>query len=752
VLVLIVLLALAVPLSSGGPARQSAAAAHADRAAWDSLSSAEQGEISKAVGGDDAGYWVGELAGIPALSNTAQRFTARFAPSGVEVATGDAHWGLGLAAVGHGDELRPVPAAAPITEANRVSYRRGSINEWYVNGPAGLEQGFTLGERPAGTSDQSLTLALGTPGSLTATVDHGGAGLVLTHGSDSLAYRGLSVRDTAGRALPAHLQLRNGQVLVRVDDRRAQYPITVDPFVQIAKLVASDPLSNSQFGFAVAISGSTVVIGAAQAAVSGVGQGAAYVFTAPASGPSATVTQVAKLTASDGASNAHFGSSVAIDGTTIVVGARSAKIPPGTGAMNTGAVYVFPAPWTGTVASPQHEAAKLAASDGVGQNLLGASVGISGNTIVAGANGSIVSPGGAVYVFSAPWTGTSASPQYEAAKLTASDAVSGDELGSSVSISGNTLVAGAAFATVNGHTQQGAAYVFPAPWTGTAASPQHEAAKLIASDGAVTNQLGFTNQVAISGNTVVAGSGHALGNGNAATGAVYVFVAPAAGWSGTAASPQTETTKLTASDGAAGDTLGSSVSISGGTVVAGADGATINGNSAQGAVYEFVMPLGGWAGPQHETSKMVAADGVKSDTLGYSVAISGTTVAAGAGEVSSSNLGAGYVFQANPAATTTALGVTPSSPVAAGTGETLTATITPGAAGTVQFMDGSTPLGSPVMETTGSASTSATLTSGTHSLTAVFTPADPTSFIGSTSPSVAYTVNPKRPLCIRLCN
>ena len=101
--------------------------------------------------------------------------------------------------------------------------------------------------------------------------------------------------------------------------------------------------------------------------------------------------------------------------------------------------------------------------------------------------------------------------------------------------------------------------------------------------------------------------------------------------------------------------------------------------------------------------------------------------------------------------TTTVLGVTPTSPAAAGTVETLTATVAPTAPGSVQFLDGTNSLGAPVPVTGATAALTTTLASGTHSLTAVFTPTDPTAFGGSASPVVPYAVNAKRPLCIRLC-
>ena len=96
----------------------------------------------------------------------------------------------------------------------------------------------------------------------------------------------------------------------------------------------------------------------------------------------------------------------------------------------------------------------------------------------------------------------------------------------------------------------------------------------------------------------------------------------------------------------------------------------------------------------------------------------------------------------NPLApTSTTLAVTPHSPATAGTTETLTATITPVAAGSVVFKDGTTSLGSPVsVGLDGTASVQVTLVPGGHSLTAVFTPSDATAFVGSTSPVVTYQV------------
>ena len=103
-----------------------------------------------------------------------------------------------------------------------------------------------------------------------------------------------------------------------------------------------------------------------------------------------------------------------------------------------------------------------------------------------------------------------------------------------------------------------------------------------------------------------------------------MFTEPGSGWAN-----MTQTAKLTASDGAAGDDFGYSVSISGNTVVVGASRATVGGNSGQGAAYVFTEPGSGWAN-MTQTAKLTASDGAADDDFGDSVSISGNTVVVGA--------------------------------------------------------------------------------------------------------------------------
>src|SRR5262249_11098412 len=140
-------------------------------------------------------------------SSDAHDLRMSFRREGVSLGFGADHVELSLRAVGYAQRLRPVSAAAPTGRYNRVEYPRGSLIEWYVNGPVGLEQGFTL-QGPPPRADGPLTLALSISGTLTATVAEGGRELLLSRGGiPKLRYRGLTAADASGRELPASLEL-----------------------------------------------------------------------------------------------------------------------------------------------------------------------------------------------------------------------------------------------------------------------------------------------------------------------------------------------------------------------------------------------------------------------------------------------------------------------------------------------------------------------------------------------------------------
>jgi hypothetical protein len=538
------------------------------------------GPLSRILGRDEAGYHITGAGGDLLAHNRAQLLTAKFSPAGVLVRTAHIAVRIRLAGYYYGNHRVPVRPVAPRAAANRVAYRDGPLTQWYVNGPAGLEQGFTVREPPARRGQPAkrspLALALAVTGHARLAPGHGG--VVFHRAGAALAYRDLTAHDARGRALRAWLSLAHGRILLHVDTAGARYPLTVDPvFQQLAKLTASDGAANDNLGSSVAISGNTVAVGAPSATVgSSGGQGAVYVFTEPGGGW-ADETQAAKLTASDGAAGDSLGRSVAISGDTVVAGAPSATVGSNS---EQGAAYVFTEPGGGW--ADETQAAKLTASDGAAFDSLGATLGMSGNTVVAGVQNATIgsnSGQGAAYVFTEPGGGWASETQ--AAKLTASDGGANDNLGQTVAISGNTVAAGAPSSAVGSTSGVGVVYVFTEPGGGWADETQ--AAKLTASDG-VTNEL-VGSAVGISGNTVVAGAPNAAIGSNGDQGAVYVFIEPGGGWA-----DETEVAKLTAADGGVLDSLGFSAAISAGTVVAGAPYAAIGSNDQQGAAYVFGSP------------------------------------------------------------------------------------------------------------------------------------------------------------------
>jgi FG-GAP repeat protein len=280
---------------------------------------------------------------------------------------------------------------------------------------------------------------------------------------------------------------------------------------------------------------------------------------------------------------------------------------------NIGVAFVFVRPKTGDW-NNLTQAAVLLPSDGLATDLFGSSVAISGGTIVVGSPpyaGCTTCGPGRAYVYVKPpggWSGQLT----QTAELTASDGTDGSSVGSSVSIAGDTVVAGAP------GEMPGAAYVFVKPSDGWVNMTQ--TAKLTASDGAPGD--GFGTSVSISGGTIVAGSPLAAGI-NAQTGAAYVFTEPAGGWTN-----MTQTAKLTASDGYSFDQLGLAVAVNGNTVAAGAPYALGKAANA-GAAYLYTQPAGGWKN-ETQTAKLVAPDGETGDALGSAIAISNSTLVAGA--------------------------------------------------------------------------------------------------------------------------
>jgi hypothetical protein len=251
---------------------------------------------------------------------------------------------------------------------------------------------------------------------------------------------------------------------------------------QLAELKGSDTVARDDFGSSVAISGTTAVVGTSGTDYAG----RAYVFTKTSSG----WKQTAELMGSDVVAGDEFGASVSIWGTTVVVGAESH-------ANNAGRAYVFT-----KTSSGWKQTAELKGSDTVANDWFGWSVTVFDRTIVVGATGH-GNYAGRAYVFT-----NTAGVWKETAELKGSDTTAGDFFGYSVAISGTTAIVGAE----NIANKAGAAYVFTKT---RAAWPQ--VAEVEGSDTTAGDWFG--SSVAISGTTAVVGApGHAKYAGEA-----YVF-------------------------------------------------------------------------------------------------------------------------------------------------------------------------------------------------------------------------------------
>jgi hypothetical protein len=238
--------------------------------------------------------------------------------------------------------------------------------------------------------------------------------------------------------------------------------------------------------------------------------------------------------------------------------------------------------------------------------LFGVSVAISGSTIVVGAP-SHASKAGAAYVF------TNAGRHWQAEELKGFDTVAKDDFGDSVAISGSTIVVGA----FDHASEAGRAYVFT-----KGAMGWRQVAELVGSDTVAGD--GFGVSVAISGGTVAVGSGLAASD----AGREYLFTKGTTGWH--------QAAELVGSGTVAGDGFGDSVAVSGSTVVVG----TFAHASGAAGAYLFIKRPTGW---RHSTD-LTGSDTFSDDEFGYSVAVSGTTIAVGA-YGHDSGVGRVYVFE-----------------------------------------------------------------------------------------------------------
>ena len=515
----------------------------------------------------------------------------------------EAGWGLDLSAWGRAGALSGVAAVGPTTTtADGVETQHPGITAWYRAREDGVEHGFTVPERPAG--DGPLVVRQLPSGGLLPVVDASGDGVswLALDGRQAGRYAGLVVTDATGTEVPAHLETTgDGALDLVVDDAAAVYPLLIDPLISDqVRLTGHDHVAGDGFGYAVAIDGTTAVVGAPWDEDRGA-RGSAYVFERHDAGPDrwGLARKLEPVTAFE--LPGRLGAAVDIDGDTIVVGAPL----PGASGFGGSAAFVFGRDTGGVGAWGQQAELHIPVATAVPE-YFGISVAVDGDTVVVGAPDDDGYAGGA-YVFELDEAGSWG----HAATLGRSDPDVAEGFGYAVDVNGTTAVVGTRGSAVD----RGAAYVFERDEGGAGAWGQQAHLTSTASLGG-----GYGRAVAVDGDTIVIGApGHDGGGIDAGLVQVYRRAAPGASW-------QRDERWFGSS---VDEEFGSSVAIDGTTVAVGTlirdepihDGVGIHA----GGAYVFDVDEG-----EASRHALTAQLSLPHDHFGASVAVSGDAVMVGA--------------------------------------------------------------------------------------------------------------------------
>ncbi len=352
------------------------------------------------------------------------------------------------------------------------------------------------------------------------------------------------------------------------------------------KLLPDDGNAEDQFGYSVAIDGTTVLVGAHKADVNDIRDaGAAYVFTL---GPSGWKQQ-ARLVAEPAYVDDTLGGNVALKGNMAMLGVirRDDK------AEDAGAVLAFE-----RKAYSWSQMQVLTAPDAEDGDAFGQSIALTDRFLVIGAprSNAVHQDSGSAYVYvrdDHSWLFHS--------RLTAKDGAADDLFGISVAIDGKTILVGA---DLNDERAENAGAVYVYVFDG---KQWNEQAKLMAEDGAHTDIFGV--RVALFGDTaLVSARRDDIEGVGADAGSAYIFERKNGKW--------IQSQKLTAPDPSADDRFARGVALDKETVLIGAMHHDANGNNA-GALYLYKKLKGKW----RYVSKIVAGDGAPEDRFGWNVAL-----------------------------------------------------------------------------------------------------------------------------------
>ena len=341
--------------------------------------------------------------------------------------------------------------------------------------------------------------------------------------------------------------------------------------------------------------------------------------------------------ASDGDHWDRFGSAVAIDGDTAVIGAWLDE--------GGGSAYVYTRASDGTWSEQEK---LLPGAGGSGQRF-GAAVAITGNTIFVGAplyanNGG--NGDGSVYVFEYDGTswvrGKDLSPNSMTMRTINPDFIS--DYGRTLALDGSQLVIGARSTSSGFPTLKinGAAFIYEnvnGTWTDVAE---------VFVDQDIEPNASFGRTIAIDGNTLAIGSANLSTSNGIVTGPVFVFTKENNVWTKQASVLPTDPVSLqNRTQGLVN--FGDSISLNGSTLLVGATGVSIDGVSNTGAAFVFENSLGTWT---QQGGPLLPASTSDTDQVGASVKVVGDFAFVGAtraeaivDNVTKNNAGSIYVFE-----------------------------------------------------------------------------------------------------------
>ena len=423
---------------------------------------------------------------------------------------------------------------------------------------------------------------------------------------------------------------------------------------QQAKLTASDPVAEDEFGTAIAISGNTIAVGAWQD--EGTNGGSTYIFERDSSNPN-NWNQIKKITSQDSDNGDFFGMDVDIDGDTLVVGAGRDDEK----GLNAGSAYIFERNAGGNNNWGQMQ--KLLPSDGAAGDDFGVRVQLCGDTLAVGSAQPNSVGSGAIYLFhreGGVWTQTK--------KITASDGAPGDMFGWYFSLTTDTLAVSAVGHNSMGAADAGAVYIFKHNGSDWAQVDKIFPAGLAAGDY-------FGSGVALTSTSLLAGARYSDANGynsgaayayNLITGTPTPSSTPTVTPTPTATSTPTPTRtptatftpvdtpipgtgwwieegRLIADDEVSGDTFGDYVVMDGDTALISSSYANPNGITDAGAAYVFEKNGGHWT----QQAKLIANDAAPNDNFGMEMALKGdlALIAARYKNSSVTHAGAVYIFE-----------------------------------------------------------------------------------------------------------